>query len=144
MILSWIFQISGTSSMCTNMIYNVLIFSGTRDSFSNDNTSHAIMQGIHLNPLLATSGVMEGRRATLLCEREYRRAERRGVTRYRCPCRVCKGGGRPMNRATIQQHIESRGRDPTLTNNVLVRQSNHVPKFSINQFLGGAMHVIFT
>lgn len=74
------------------------------------------------NHLLATSGVMEGRRATLLCEPKYQRAERRGVTRYRCPCGVCKGGGRPMNRATIQQRIESRGRDPTLTNTVLVRQ----------------------
>lgn len=47
-------------------------------------------------------------------------ANKRLIARYRCPCNDCKGGGRPILRLIIKNHLRRQGRDPCLTHCMLV------------------------
>lgn len=51
------------------------------------------------------------------------RADQRLLNSYKCPCNVCKGGGRPIFRTTIERHLLRHGRDPTLLHCMLVSAS---------------------
>lgn len=51
---------------------------------------------------------------------ERSRANERLLSSYKCPCIQCKGGGRPMQRRTIESHLRRDGRDPALTHPMLV------------------------
>ena len=51
---------------------------------------------------------------------DEKRADERKITKYRCPCAECHGGGRPVLRATIQTHLRRVGRDPNYMRTVLV------------------------
>lgn len=54
---------------------------------------------------------------------ERSRANERLLTSYKCPCTLCKGGGRPVLRLTIETHLRRHGRDPTLQHCTLVSPS---------------------
>ena len=52
---------------------------------------------------------------------ERSRANEKMIDRYKCPCTLCKGGGRAIQRLSIEKHLRQHGRDPALTHSMLVR-----------------------
>lgn len=53
-------------------------------------------------------------RDSKLHQRDEQRANRNGLTRYRCPCNLCGGRRRPYKRTTVARHLRHRGRHGAL------------------------------
>jgi hypothetical protein len=46
--------------------------------------------------------------------RDCERANRNGLSRYRCPCNLCGGRRRPYKTSTVARHLRHRGRHGAL------------------------------
>jgi hypothetical protein len=61
-----------------------------------------------------------------LWEMEERKANRRSLTSYACPCKKCMGG-RSLDRKTIRKHLPHYKRDPKFTKSILICPSHLFP-----------------
>ena len=55
----------------------------------------------------------------LIYEVNQQQADALGLSKYRCPCKICYGG-KVLLRITINKHLRHNGRDPYLMKSMLV------------------------